>query len=92
MLRVHYYQSSTRRVLCLVPVALLPDLKVGEELMHRFILHPRREPLIQPQMSPPFHRHQVAKPLMSYLMRDAHSNPLLRLTGTVRRIDQQSAL
>ena len=43
-------------------------------------------------MRPPFHRDQIAEPLMRQLVADYQGHPLLRRGGRVGRIDQQRRL
>ena len=41
------------------------------------IFDPRREALVEPEMRPPFHRDQVAEPLMSQLVANNQRDALL---------------
>ena len=47
-----------------------PHIPLGEDVVHRLELHEPRKPLIQPQVRPPFHRHQIAEPHVRKLVAD----------------------
>ena len=40
----------------------------------RMVRHPRREPFVQPDIVPPLHRHEVAKPLMGHFVGEDRRN------------------
>jgi hypothetical protein len=53
-----------------------PDLPLREKRVCGVCLDVRCEPLVEPEVGPPPHRHEVSKPLMCHLVRDVHHNPL----------------
>jgi hypothetical protein len=55
-------------------------------MIRRLRAHPRGEALIEPQVVPPRHRHQVAEPLVRDFVRDDAIDAFLRVRGTGRRI------
>ena len=61
-------------------------------MVDRFVAHPRGERLVEPEVVPPFHRHEVAEPHVRHLVRDHFQYPLLRLRGRVLRVIQQRGL
>mmetsp|Transcript_29861 Transcript_29861/g.69013 ORF Transcript_29861/g.69013 Transcript_29861/m.69013 type:complete len:206 (-) Transcript_29861:519-1136(-) len=63
-----------------VVLVLLPHVPLGVEVVGRVVLHPAGEALVEPEVVPPRHRHQVAEPLVSKLVRDdsAHALALRR--------------
>mmetsp|Transcript_56910 Transcript_56910/g.123135 ORF Transcript_56910/g.123135 Transcript_56910/m.123135 type:complete len:248 (+) Transcript_56910:1473-2216(+) len=58
---------------------LIPHAVVGKDLIRHVVFAPRRKALVEPEVVPPCHGHQVPEPLMSQLVRhyDAHSLHLL---------------
>ena len=57
-----------------------------------FAAHPGGEPFVEPEIVPPGHRDQIAKPLVRGLVRDHFVNDLLCAGGGFRRIKQQRRL
>src|SRR5258707_531056 len=53
--------------------------------------HPRGEALVQPQVVPPGHRHEVAEPLVRDLVRDDAVDPLLLLQRIFARVVEEAA-
>lgn len=58
---------------------LTPHLPLGMEVVNRKPANPCGKPFVQPQLIPPVHGHQVAKPLMSQLMGNHVGDPVLEL-------------
>ena len=58
---------------------LVPDLIVREDQVRRVVLAPRGEALVELEIVPPRHRHQIPKPLMGELVGDDDADPLLLL-------------
>ena len=55
-----------------------PNIPLRLNRINRKILHHRRKRFIQPEVVPPFHRHQIAKPLMRRFVRDHQSDVFFR--------------
>ena len=55
---------------------LLPHAPARVELVADARLHPRGEALVEPQVVPPVHGHQVAEPLVGELVDDHLRNAL----------------
>ena len=41
-----------------------PHLELRQQVIHAQVLHKGGEPLVQPEVRPPLHRHQIPEPLM----------------------------
>ena len=71
---------------------LRPHLPFREQPVDRLRPHPRGEALVQPQVVPPFHCDQVAKPHVGHLVRHNLGDPLPSTCRGVVRVDQQRRL
>eukprot|EP01051_Picozoa_sp_SAG22_P007488 SAG22_NODE_529_length_9428_cov_2.691178_5_plen_154_part_00 len=67
---------------------LLPHAPVREERVGGVGLHPGREALVEPEIVPPFHRDQVAEPLVGQLVRHDRADPLLLARRGLVGVDQ----
>ena len=67
-------------------------LKTWNAEIHAEILDPRGESLVEPEMRPPFHRDQIAEPLMRQLVTNHQSHALFGRHRRVEGIDQQARL
>ena len=68
---------------------LFPERPLGGELGHGVRLHQRGEGLVEPNVVPPDHGHQIAEPLVRQLVRHDAIHALARVDRAVLRIDQQ---
>ena len=64
-----------------------PDFPLRVELRGAFAAHPRGESFVEPEVVPPSHRDEVAKPHMGHLMRQHFVDILLRIGGGILRIE-----
>ena len=71
---------------------LRPHLPLRIEVVDRLVAHPRCERLVEPEVVPPLHRHEVAEPHVRHLVRDDFQYPLLRLRRGVLRVVEQCGL
>jgi hypothetical protein len=67
---------------------LLPHVPARVQLVADARLHPRGEALVEPQVVPPVHRHQVTKPLVGELVDDDLGHALT-LTRRGVLVDEQ---
>ena len=67
-----------------------PHLPLRESPIHRLGAHPRGETFVQPQVVPPLHRYQVAKPHMRHFVGHHLGHPLPGAGRGMGRIHQQS--
>ena len=68
---------------------LRPHLPLRERPIHRLGPHPRGKTFVQPQVIPPLHRHQVAKPHMRHFVGHHFRHPLPGAGRGILRIHQQ---
>jgi len=73
-------------------LGLEPGLPFGVEHIGGMDLHPARETLVEPEIVPPVHRHQIAEPLMRHLMRDDGKDTLAVGLGRAGGVEQQAGL
>jgi hypothetical protein len=73
-------------------VRLEQDPPFGMEAIGRLGRHPLGERLVEPEVVPPGHGHQVAEPLMRDLVRHDAVHDLPGLLRRARRVDQQVGL
>uniref|UniRef100_A0A182JBR1 Uncharacterized protein n=1 Tax=Anopheles atroparvus TaxID=41427 RepID=A0A182JBR1_ANOAO len=71
---------------------LRPDVVAREQVVHAQELHERRVALVQPQVRPPFHRDEIAEPLVRDLVPHGQRDRLLADEGRVLRVDQHERL
>ena len=71
---------------------LRPHRPLGEQPVHRLGSHPGRETLVQPQVVPPLHGHEIAEPHVRHLVGDHLRHPLPRARRRVLRVHQQRRL
>ena len=64
----------------------------GPPVVDDLVGHPGGERLVEPQVVPPDHRHQVAEPLVRELVRDHLGDALLHRQRRGRRVEQQRHL
>ena len=55
---------------------LRPHIPLGEKAVNRQIFYIRCESLVQPQVRPPLHRHQIPEPLVRQFVGDDDRHPL----------------
>ena len=67
------------------------DVPVGPDGGERTAFHPVGEALVQPDVVPPLHRHEIAEPLVGHLVREDGRNALARGERRVLRIDEEVA-
>ena len=58
----------------------------------RLVLHPGREALVQPDVVPPGHRHEIAEPLVRHLVRQNRPDLLARVDRGCLGVGQQIVL
>mmetsp|Transcript_24042 Transcript_24042/g.34928 ORF Transcript_24042/g.34928 Transcript_24042/m.34928 type:complete len:332 (+) Transcript_24042:123-1118(+) len=68
---------------------LLPHLPLREEGVRGVGLGPGGEPLVEPEVVPPLHGHQVAEPLVGQLVGHHGAHPLLLLAGGLLLVNEQ---
>ena len=68
---------------------LRPHFPLREQPVHRLGAHPRGKALVQPQVIPPLHRHQVAEPHMRHFVGHHFGHPLPGAGRRVGRVHQQ---
>src|SRR5437764_3513994 len=69
-----------------------PDFPLRVEMRRAFAAHPRREPFVEPEIIPPGHGHQIAKPLVRHFVREYLVDNLFRFRRRVFRIKQKRRL
>mmetsp|Transcript_98792 Transcript_98792/g.247629 ORF Transcript_98792/g.247629 Transcript_98792/m.247629 type:complete len:247 (+) Transcript_98792:1519-2259(+) len=67
----------------------LPDLPLRMQGVRRERLHPICKAFVKPQVVPPLHGDQIAKPLVSKLMGDDRADPLLLRRGDCLLVAQE---
>ena len=88
--RRHHRVQRQRRALARLEVH--PDAPRRAPVVDDLVGHPGGERLVQPQVVPPHHRHQVAEPLVRELVRDHLGDALLHRQRRGRRVGQQRHL
>mmetsp|Transcript_16955 Transcript_16955/g.53839 ORF Transcript_16955/g.53839 Transcript_16955/m.53839 type:complete len:316 (+) Transcript_16955:2161-3108(+) len=73
----------------LVRRELRPHVPRGEDVIRREIRYPRREALVEPEVGPPLHGDQVAKPLVRELVGHGHTHVLFVSGRGVGIVHQQ---
>lgn len=68
-----------------------PRLPFGMPPRHLLRAHPAREALVQPQVIPPRHGHEIAKPLVRDLVRHDAVDALALRQAARRRVEKQRA-
>ncbi len=58
-----------------------PNVEVGTAVVNSEVLDPGGKALVEPEVSPPFHRHQVAEPHVGQLVCHCQSDVPFRLQG-----------
>src|SRR5260221_2226482 len=72
-----------------VVVRMHPNLPIWIEVIGRLFFHPARESLIEPNVVPPSHCDQIAKPLMGDLVGHYRENTLLCEVRTRLRVEEE---
>ena len=70
----------------------LIDVPLGVHRFDGLILHPCGKAFVQPDVIPPLHRDQIAKPLMRHLVRDHAGDSLLQADRPLLLVDQKNHL
>ncbi len=73
-------------------IAAQPFIPLGIEMIGALRAHPGGEAFVQPEIVPPRHRDEIAKPLVRHLVRDDREDVLLRVSRGSFRIEKQDAL
>jgi len=81
--------SYLEAVILLRDEELSPDVPLGEEVVDGEPSDPGGKALVEPEVGPPLHRHEVAKPLMSELVADNVGDVLLGLERRLALIVQE---
>ena len=68
-----------------------PDLPLGIQRIGGLVSHPGREALVEPEVVPPGHRHEVAKPHVRHLVGDDPRDGLPRSGGGIVGVHQKGA-
>ena len=87
--RVRVRQRVERERRALARLEVVPHAPRGLPVVDDLVGHPRGERLVQPEVVPPRHRHQVAEPLVRELVRDHLGDALLLRQRRGRRVDEQ---
>ena len=90
--RVRGRQRVERQRRALARLEVHPDPPRRPPGVDDLVGHPGGERLVEPQVVPPHHRHQVAEPLVRQLVRDHLGDPLLHRQRRRRRIGEQRHL
>ena len=70
--------SASRRIAR--QISAEPNFPFRVEMGRAFRAHPGGEPFVKPQIVPPGHGHEIAKPLVRHLVREHFVDILLRLS------------